>query len=124
MARSGITWPRISVGGEENLEVKYGFQITYKLSQAGIDTRKLGRIETTIATFIDVFAVCVEHNFKGTAPTADEWAAKLEEHEDDPDAASLRIASVVKEAFQLSRRKKDVPAAESPAPPATEIPAT
>jgi len=119
------TWPRISIGGEKDLEVKYTFMVTYRMSKQGVDMRDLGKFATTMATHMAVFALCVEHNFAArqrAAPTADEWAEKIGEHEEDPDGAFTKVAEVVLAAFKLARPKAK-PVAKTPAaPPAQDQP--
>ena len=99
-------WPVVEIDGQK-LEVRYSFLVTYRASKQRLDIRDLGRGESTFAAHMDLFALCVAHEFEGKdkpAPTGDEWAAKVRNLAHFKD-----LCDAVRAAMVLAEPKKDVP---------------
>lgn len=117
-----IEWPVVTIDdAAKDLMVKWSFVATYRASRLGIDLRKMGLFETTIATHLDLFAIAVGPLFeaKGEAvPSGEQWAERIGLSA-DPDALSVLVAKAVQTAIRLSRPAKTKPAELTPNPQTT-----
>jgi hypothetical protein len=77
---TGIDYPTVTVGGK-TLTVRFSFLAQYLLSLKGVNLSK--PLEVTnpayLATRLEIFTAAVTDNYpEGQAPTAREWASRIE----------------------------------------------
>jgi hypothetical protein len=128
---SPVEYPRITIGAE-TLTVKIGLLAELILSRAGLSFQDVikgllpGSSDPKKFDFtMQFFAAAVAHNYpSGQAPSADQWAEKIDTIGGDPQSNApmlIAIYEVLSKAI-VKRWPSPRPVQESPAPTDADLP--